>query len=170
VPINDAPNMSIATGTELRDIDQLWHSPLPPISHQRRQAFRPVDNLVNHCYDQLNQAIFDGQLVRPDIYLGQRRLCWGYCRGIYPTMKCQIYLSDKYFCAQWFIAILAHEMCHQYQWQIVGQRRIEQSRFPVLNHGPGFFEKRPALKQIGIPLRKSFCSSRWFQTQNFAHM
>lgn len=73
---------------------------------------------------------------------------------------------DKWYCRQWLIIVLAHEMCHQYQWDVVGEKRIKQGKNPIMSHGPSFFIYRDKLAKHGIPLKRWQRMRKWFRTQN----
>jgi hypothetical protein len=101
---------------------------------------------------------------------------WGCCQwhdikvsfGTY----CTIHLSDKWFCEQWFIQTLAHEMVHQYQW--------DRYRFDYLDetgkliptdtgaHGPSFYAWRGLFDDYGLDLKISHGQKRWFKYQDFS--
>ena len=76
-------------------------------------------------------------------------------------------MMDKWFCKQWLIATLAHEMCHQYQWDILGPIRLDEGKQPILSHGPSFFVFRDKLAQHGIRLKSHYGMRRWLKYQNF---
>ena len=74
---------------------------------------------------------------------------------------------DKWFCRQWLITTLAHEMCHQYQWDIEGEKRLKEGKDRLMSHGPTFFQFRDKLKKHGISLKNAHGQRRWFRHQNF---
>lgn len=73
---------------------------------------------------------------------------------------------DKWYCRQWLITTLAHEMCHQYQWDIIGEQRISGGKDRLMSHGPSFFIFRDKLKDQGISLKTAHRSRKWFRYQN----
>jgi len=73
---------------------------------------------------------------------------------------------DKWFCKQWLITVLAHEMCHQYQWDVLGYKRVKAGQKPIMSHGPSFFIFREKLAMHGIPLRRAMGVRSWFRYQN----
>jgi hypothetical protein len=80
----------------------------------------------------------------------------------------EIKLSDKWYCAQWMVAVLAHEMVHQYQWEILGKNMEGRIKWYVMNHGPSFYEWRDAMAEYQIPLNLFIKTSyQWFKTQSF---
>ena len=150
---------------------QIMDSPLPPVYIQRRLPYRPSKSDVKHVYEQLNWLIFDNRLHMPKLVLaGHCRKYWGMCiaetdvnsTGSYCTIK----LMDKWFCPQWMVTTLAHEMCHQYQWDIDGPKRSKKGKDFIMSHGPSFFLYRNKLAKQGISLKTSHGQKRWFKHQD----
>jgi len=79
-----------------------------------------------------------------------------------PSLEEAIYTYN-----QWFITTLAHEMCHQYQWDVQGIERRKIGKEPIMSHGPSFFELRDKLKKHGISLKSAHGRKRWFKHQDF---
>ena len=149
----------------------LMQSSLPSITEQRKRCYRPSKREVNKIYNLINRYIFNSKLKRPKLNLGQRRHCWGICSGLYEPSStgayCEISLSDKWFCIQWCITVLAHEMVHQYQWEVEGWHKLREGKYSIMNHSSSFYKWRKALARYDIPLHKQFPSYRWFQNQSF---
>lgn len=152
---------------------EYMHEPLPPISEQRRLIYRPSKGQVIYFYKLINHSVFDDQLCLPDIELMARcRKYWGMCYGNYIKVPhrntfCHIRLMDKFYCRPWLISILAHEMVHQYQWDIVGPQRLEEGKERMLSHGPTFFQYRDRMAEHGISLKVAHRRGRWFKHQDF---
>ena len=108
----------------------------------------------------------------PEIEVMPRcRKYWGMCFATHdmPTKTesfCKIRLMDKWYCKQWLITVLAHEMCHQYQWDVQGVQRLNEGKQPIMSHGPSFFVFRDKLKKHGISLKSAHGRRRWFKHQN----
>ena len=150
-------------------------------TEQRRLPFRPDCEEVDALYRSINRNVFDNLLTQPDIELGVIQKAWGLChwedslqrRGSHGKLGtwCRMRLSDKWYSPQWFCAILAHEMVHQYQWDIHRwEHRYDfgcdpRSRYSGA-HGPSFREWRGELARFGVPLKNSFGRRRWFRTQD----
>ena len=157
-----------------RDITlkQMMYEDLPNITSQRRLKYKPTHKEVVEIYKVLNEQVFDNKLVMPKIYLKSRlRTAWGMCEGkdgpfAAKKSRCVIYLADKWYCKQWLIATLAHEMVHQYQWDIYSQIRVKRGKESIMSHGPSFYVFRKRLKKHGIPLKEHASSIKWFKTQN----
>lgn len=141
-------------------------TPLLSKNKQRKMPFKPSKEVIYQIFDLLNENIYHGHLTRPAINLRSLTV-WGLCTGFdIPHHYCKIKLHKKWFCVQWMITILAHEMAHQYQWEIHGPIRASQKQMPLLSHGPTFFEFRAALAEYGIPLKATYCDKKWFKNQN----
>ena len=150
-------------------IKAIMEADLPSLTYQRRKLFRPAIHDAIYAYKIINRYVFDNQLRRPIIELGQTKKCWAYCawnnEHIWNGSWCTIRLSNKWFCPQWFVNTLAHEMVHQYQWDV---HRWEYG-MPENSgaHGPSFFAWREEFAYYGLTLKTAFGQRRWFQHQNF---
>lgn len=145
-------------------LKKLMKTDLPTISEQKRKPYRPTKKEAKHLYKLLNKYIFNNELVRPKlIFKSHLRSYWGMCVGYTAETKtgtrCEIELSDKWFCIQWFITTLAHEMCHQYEHDILKR---------PMTHRKNFFIHRENLAKYGIDLKTAHGQGRWFKYQNFA--
>lgn len=153
-------------------IIDLMRDELPPITYQKRLYYRTDRDEVIILYNMLNKLIFNNKLLIPEIEVMPRcRKYWGMCYGSYdkPTdykSSCKIRLMDKWYCQQWLITVLAHEMCHQYQWDVQGIERRKIGKDPLMSHGPSFFVFRDKLKTHGISLKSAHGRKRWFKYQN----
>jgi hypothetical protein len=152
-------------------LKEIMAIPLPKISLQRKLAYRASQSEVEYVYDLINQAVFDNELTKPNIKLSSRcRKYWGMCYGeTIPYSSgsyCEIKLMDKWYCTQWMVTTLAHEMCHQYQWEIFSAERAEKGKDRIMSHGPSFYHKQLKLRDIGISLRTSHSMKKWFKHQD----
>ena len=147
--------------------------PLPPLSHQKRLAYRTTKNEAIKIFKIINEEVFDNTLAVPEIIVKSHcKKYWGMCHGEHEKIRyrntfCWIELMDKFYCRQWFITILAHEMCHQAQWDLDGGNRLGQGKERIMSHGPSFFEYRDKLAEHGISLKKWHRRNKWFLTQSF---
>lgn len=150
----------------------MMETPLPSIGQQKRLTYRTDINEVTRIYKMLNWYVFDYELPMPALEVVPRcRDYWGICYGAiahlpYRRSSCKIRIMDKWYCKQWMINTLAHEMCHQYQWDIIGQERLEAGKQPIMSHGPSFFLVRERLKEHGISLKTAHSRRRWFTYQS----
>jgi hypothetical protein len=148
---------------------------LPSITYQRRKSFRPTNADVTYAYNIINRYVFDSVLTKPVIQQGRIPKCWGTCYWLEQEQNtgswCRIKLVDKWFCEHWFMNTLAHEMVHQYQWDIDRWEHIEYYGRDIHQnsggHGPSFYEWRERFAHYGLNLKISFGQKRWFKHQNF---
>lgn len=154
---------------------QLMQSPLPMRTYQRRKGFRPSHEEVVEYYNLINCYVFDNTLRLPEIRLGAIKQCWGACywedelqsSGSY----CKIRLNSKWYCQQWFLNTLAHELIHQWQWDIYRfeYENIYNRKMKKIGggHGPNFYQWRDKFAEHGLTLKISYGQTRWFTHQNF---
>lgn len=149
---------------------KLLSTTLPCRSQQRRKPYRPDRREIHRIYGLLNRAVFDGRLHRPTIITQRETDALGWCVGILAPRStrsgCLLRLSDKWFSVHWLIFVMAHEMSHQYQWDIIGPQRQAQGKPAVINHGRSFFIHKKRLAELGIPLMKQVRIHRWFTHQD----
>lgn len=160
--------------TKYSKLQVLMSEGLPNRTSQKRLMYRTTPAEVLELFHVINHEIFNNKLPIPNIeVMSNCRTYWGLCSAnaftLYPdpeVSNCTIRLMDKWFCKQWLITTLAHEMCHQYQWDVIGHRRIKEGREPLMSHGPTFFLFREKLAKHGISLKRSHGMKRWFRHQN----
>jgi hypothetical protein len=153
---------------------QLMSEPLPSIGLQKKLSYRPTKKEVRQLYNIINEEVFDNQL--PPAHLEVKSHCrgyWGMCMstGFNPKKKssqCKIRLSDRWYCKQWLIDTLAHEMVHQYQWDIYSKERAVEGKEPIMSHGPSFYKFRKQLAEYGIVLKRTSRTSLWFKYQTLS--
>ena len=157
-------------------IRAIMEAPLPSITYQRRKLFRPGPEDVLYAYKIINRHVFDNQLDRPQLVVKQIKGAWGHCvwHNDYKDTWAHsvITLSDKWFCQQWFMNVLAHEMVHQYQWDIYRWEYQDTTgrKFPEKSagHGPSFFMWKDQFEHYGLTLKTAFRQKRWFKYQDFS--
>ena len=158
----------------------LMNTPLPPISAQRRKLYRPSLREVYKTHALINKYIFGNKLERTTISIGRCVDFWGICYGLDTPNRygsyCEMKISDKWYCPQWMVSTLAHEMVHQYQWEVMGKKSLIEGdinsihlegRYSIMNHGPSFYQWRGVMSYYDIPLCLSFGSDKWFEKQSF---
>lgn len=155
-------------------IRAIMSEPLPSITYQRRKSFRPNNADITYAYNIINRYVFDGSLRQPQIEQSTIRSAWGYCNWLNKEQNgtsCSIKLMDKWFCPQWFMNTLAHEMVHQYQWDIYRWEHLDYYGRPMYEksgaHGPSFYAWRDRFEYYGLNLKISFGQRRWFKHQDF---
>lgn len=150
---------------------EMMQIPLPSIPKQKRLLYRPTRQEVEYVYGELNTHVFNSLLTRPKLIIASRcRNYWGMCYGedteqVAGTF-CKIKLMDKWYCPQWMVTVLAHEMCHQYQWDVFSYERAQNGKRRLMSHGPSFYKFQPQLKQHNIALKTTSSMKRWFKHQN----
>lgn len=156
-----------------RSIYQLMCEDLPDIRYQRRQDYRTSHREIVGLFKILNKEIFGNKLPMPEFRILQRATdYWGLCSAKHfvpvsgKRSNCIITMSNKWYCKQWLIATLAHEMCHQYQWDIHSIKRMKNGQKPLMSHGPSFFIFKEKLAKHGIPLKRAYGMRKWFKHQN----
>lgn len=156
-------------------IRAIMATPLPSITYQRRKSFRPSYADINYAYNIINKYVFENTLIKPKITQGTLRKCWGICHWELEEQRsgshCSIQLMDKWFCPQWFMNTLAHEMVHQYQWDVDRWDHIEYYGRDIHKnsggHGPSFYAWRERFEYYDLNLKIGFGQKRWFKHQDF---
>ena len=152
-------------------LSEIMEFPLPPVYIQKKLPYRPTKSDVRHVYNEINYHIFDHKLRTPKLILASHcKKYWGMCIADnivnYTGSYCRIRMMDKWFCPQWFITTLAHEMVHQYQWDVLGPIREEQGKDWLMSHGPSFYQFKPHLHDHNISLKTAHSQRRWFIHQD----
>lgn len=153
-------------------LKQLMSEELPSLTFQRKLSYKTNIREVKALYRLINKTIFGNRLSMPRIYVRPRLMgSWGECFGA-DTLerkgksRCVITLADRWYCRQWLIMAIAHEMAHQYQWDVISKHRRKEGLPPIMSHGPTFFMWRDKMKKYGIPLKTCNDHLKWFQTQH----
>ena len=160
------------TYMRFHDLKSLMDEPLPSKSDQRAKKYRPKMKEVKAIYRLINREVFYNQLPMPKIVLRRLRDCVGICIGLEgPIRKTKsnvhIHLADRYYCRQWFVSTLAHEMVHQYQWDIYSNIRVKRGLPRHMSHGPSFYIWRKKLGRFGIALKANTLKEHhWFDKQD----
>jgi SprT-like family len=157
-------------------IRRIMEANLPSITYQRRKQFRPGPAEVTYAYNIINRHVFRGQLQRPNIRTGRLGQAWGVCswhdHEQLSGSSCDIWIADKWYCPQWFMNTLAHEMVHQWQWDVYRWDHIEQHGRDIYQksggHGPSFYAWRDEFKYYGLDLKIFFRQKKWFKYQDFS--
>lgn len=151
---------------------EIMRTSLPSKYKQKSLQFKPTVQEVTYIYDLLNEQVFDNKLKRPEFVIRSRcRKFWGMCVGEHEIFEstqsyCKIILMDKWYCVQWLVTILAHEMCHQEQWDLLGEARLLNGKERLMSHGPSFYKYRKRLAEHKIPLKIAYSFKRWMKHQD----
>ena len=127
-----------------------------------RRNYKVCNDQAQHedaeeAYTLINKHIFDNGLDPLLIAIHRRNGYWGSCHAGYTNeeYRCtHIRLTDWFETRTSFIETIAHEMVHQFQWDILSNERDNQGLGPIMSHGPSFFALRPALAEYNIQLSK----------------
>jgi hypothetical protein len=65
------------------------------------------------------------------------------------------------------ITILAHEMAHQYTWDIERPAREAVGKKGLMSHGSSFLQHRAKMAEFNIRLKHYLYINRWFKYQRF---
>jgi len=121
--------------------------------------FKPCGEYAQETYSLLNRYIFDNGLDPAQLEIKRTRGYWGMCVGTTDIINDSFYvekivLSSRFAFKAQFIATLAHEMVHQFQWDVLSNERWGQGKQPIMSHGPSFFAWREPLSEYFIPLKR----------------
>ena len=141
---------------------QILDAPCPSKSHYRSMPYRPDDKEIGSVFTAINNDIFGGILRQPTIRVSRVKKTWGWCQGDYerrcgqdwPCIK-EIIVYPMYPSIHMFVAILGHEMVHQWQWTINSIERLAMGKKPLMSHGPTFYQWRNAFEDRGLPLARN---------------
>lgn len=152
---------------ELDPLHLLMQTTLPNRSTQRRKLYRPGIDELHRVYDLINEFIFDHALTRPEITTVNSRKFLGQCVGT--NDSCRIVLNDRWYCVQWMVITLAHEMAHQYQWEVIGNDRVAMGKKRKMGHHNTFYIHKPRMTEYGIMLKRHINHEAWFEHLDFTH-
>jgi hypothetical protein len=108
--------------------------------------YRPTIKEVRIWFAILNDIVFHGVLPKfRYIILNTKKCYYGACNGheLNGKLWCELELQPEFKDFAFFIAILAHEMIHMYQWTINKRG---------MSHGPYFWVWAKEFKKYDIPL------------------
>lgn len=114
----------------------------------RRTPVKATHVMARQVYDSINRAVFGGALQRPRIIIHPYRDMWGEChgarrrRGYGNTFTKAIRINRYWPNMKKLIAVMAHEMIHQYEWERLG----------TMSHGTTFFAWEERMLNRGIRL------------------
>lgn len=125
-------------------------------SHIKRKGeqcdFEITESFALYWWHQLNETIFDGVLTPPVRFeIKNFRDCGGWCipylKNRTGPRRVRIGLLRDYWDRKTFLIVLAHEMVHQWEWE------IQADWNPNVEHGTDFFSWQNKVKyRIGLPL------------------
>lgn len=139
------------------------------VTHIKRRGhvadFKVTPVLVMRWWNLLNKALFDSKLTPPaKIIVKPFRDDHGRCWPMGKKGKVQISINSEFYDRKMFLAILVHEMIHQWQWteaaeishggvSMVWEKPIKD----IMNHGKTFWQwKKPVKEILDLPLNISY--------------
>lgn len=155
-----------------KNLKALMDADLPSKTEQRQKKYRPKIKEVKALYRLINREIFNNRLPMPKFQIRRLYNAVGMCEGKEGPIRktksyCTLHLADRYYCRQWFISTLAHEMVHQYQWDIYSNIRVKRGLTRHMSHGPSFYLWRNKLAKHGIALKANALQEhKWFEVQD----
>lgn len=121
-------------------------------------VFKPCMDDARETYYLLNRYVFDGGLSMPPINIRRVHSIWGACDGIVDNegdfKVREIILNSRMPNLAMFVTTMAHEMVHQFQWEVLNPERELEGLAPIMSHGPSFYAWRKPLNAYGIPLTR----------------
>jgi hypothetical protein len=157
----------------MRQLNKLMSAKILPKTKQRKLPYKLTMYKLRKMYKILNEELFNNCLPIPILRIKKSyRGAFGHCFGEDWELSrngscCEIVLTDRWFSQQWAVIALAHEMVHQYQWDITSKSRVKKGLTPIMSHGPSFVKFRKTFAKKGLPLNRHYSVSKWYQTQNF---
>ena len=121
--------------------------------------FEATKEFALEAYEMLNRYVFDNGLEPCPITVRRTKGVWGMCDGRVENDEFRVHeiiLTKKFQFKAVCVAALAHEMVHQFQWDVLSNERWQEGKQPIMSHGPSFFAWRPALEEYNIPLTTRF--------------
>lgn len=117
--------------------------------------FDITETFCAYWWHMLNDAVFDGILTPPVRFeLRNFRYDLGWCKPWRPNAsnrRVVIGISTDLYDRKMFLSVLAHEMVHQWEWEVAKQW------LPRYPHGATFFSWRTKLKsRVGLPLETTY--------------
>ena len=83
----------------------------------------------------------------------------------------KISLCKRFDDEKMFVEILAHEMIHQWQWDVYRFDHLDYFGRPMFEnsgaHGPSFFAWKNRFADYGLHLKTWYGQKRWFKHQDF---
>ncbi len=131
-------------------------------AHIRRKGencdFEITESFALYWWHLLNDVIFDGYLTPPVAFeIKNFRDCGGWCKPHQwnrlnqpHDRRVKIGLLREYWDRKTFLIVLAHEMVHQWEWE------VDADWSDKVEHGKGFFAWKNKIKyRTGLPLDRT---------------
>lgn len=128
-----------------------------PVLKSKTDSFTVSLSDIKHVWQLINTYIFADKLSKPKFIVKNSSKYWGLCIGnkIYNKKSgCVIYIAKKVYSIHHLVYIVAHEMIHQYQWDIDGKKRLKKGLKPIMSHGPSFFKWKNKMNKYWISIKR----------------
>jgi len=114
-----------------------------------KNLYFPSQHKITRTYNVLNEVLFNNKLKPCKIITKTTFKAWAYAYQE-PGFRTEIHLNGRFPCEQFFIAVLGHEMVHQWQWDIEAPIRRKQGKKERTGHGVNFYEWKDIFEHHGI--------------------
>ena len=117
--------------------------------------FKLENTSAFEIYDTLNTHVF-GSMEIPPIRIKNIKDQWAWTDGRMKDGELKVHeivLNKNFPHKAWAIATIAHEMIHQWQWEVLSPQRMNEGKEPIMSHGPSFFQWREPLLEYMIPIK-----------------
>lgn len=94
--------------------------------YKHEEDFEVTEKRVAYWWGVINKAVFGGKLPKPAAYyLSTLRDCWGACEPSDSYNNVNIHISNSIDSRDLFLATVAHEMVHQ--WQFITEHKMSHA-------------------------------------------
>ena len=124
---------------KVRELERAMSKPIPAKTDYWRNLYIPSQHKITRTYNALNKLIFNNKLQPCKILTKTTFNAWAFAYQE-PGFKTEIHLNGRFPCEQFFIAVLGHEMVHQWQWDVEAPIRYKQGKRERTGHGANFYE------------------------------
>jgi hypothetical protein len=118
-------------------------------------TYKPDTNEAQKVHRLLNRYVFNNALRKTRFNIKNLKDIWAMCDGRVDRGKFfteQIFLTNKFPHKAMFVTAIAHEMVHQWQWEVYSAERYKQGKSLIMSHGPSFYQWKKPLAEYMIPL------------------
>jgi hypothetical protein len=135
---------------KMNTLERMMAKPIPNRAEYWRNEYRPTRQKIALTYNLLNKTFFKDKLERPTIQVYRQRECWGWA-NLLDNYRVDMGLNHRYPCEQFFIGVLAHEMIHQWQWEVDAPWRRKNGIRIQTCHGENFIAWKDTFAEYEIP-------------------
>ena len=132
-----------------RELLRSMNKTIPAESVYWQNMYIPSRSKILRTYDILNTLVFKDRLTPCKIATKTPFNAWAFAYQM-PKHRTEIWLNGRFPCEQFFIAVLGHEMVHQWQWDVSSKRRWKQGKEPKTDHDDTFYQWQDTFDQYNI--------------------